>query len=97
MGPPWVQTLWSAIFQKNETGSPIVLLMSDHGFREFRDEEKVDHKYQFMNLNAVLLPGKDYKNFYKGISAVNQFRAVLNTEFGQELPLLKDSCSYLTE
>ena len=83
--------------QSKSSRPPVILLMSDHGFREFREEEKVDHKYQFMNINAVYLPSKNYDGFYKGMSMVNQFRLVFNKEFKQKLPLLKDSCSYLTE
>ena len=68
---------------------PIIVFMSDHGFRHF--EKPVDKKYYFMNINAVYLPGGNDTSFYKGMSAVNQFRTILNTQFNQELPLLKDS------
>jgi hypothetical protein len=74
---------------------PVIILMGDHGFREF--DEKVDEKYYFMNLNAVLLPDGDYSKFYEGMSNVNQFRVILNSQFQQQLPLLKDSTSYLRE
>lgn len=80
---------------KNSTSPPIILLMSDHGFRKFRDEEKVDPKYYFMNLNAVFLPSGNYSGFYDGMSNVNQFRIILNTVFNQKLPMLKDSVSFL--
>jgi hypothetical protein len=68
---------------------PIILLMSDHGFREF--SMPPDPKYYFMNLNAVYLPDKKYDAWYDGMSNVNQFRVLLNEEFGQHLPLLKDT------
>jgi sulfatase-like protein len=74
---------------------PVIILMSDHGFRQFN--EPVDPKYYFMNLNAVLLPGGNYSQFYDGISNVNQFRAILNVLFKQNLPLLKDSTIFLQE
>ena len=74
---------------------PIIILIGDHGFREFKDS--VESKYHFMNLNAVLLPDSNYSGFYKGQSNVNQFRIILNSQFGQHLPLLKDSTSFLTE
>ena len=79
----------------NAPSPPLIILMGDHGFREFR--EPVAEKYHFMNLNAVLLPGSRYNGFYKGMSGVNQFRVILNTQFGQQLPLLKDSSSFLRE
>jgi len=72
---------------------PVVMLLGDHGFRHV--EKKEDHKYAFMNLNAIYLPDKNYSKFYDSISNVNQFRVFFNTEFGQQLPLLKDSTVYL--
>lgn len=74
---------------------PIIILMGDHGFREFRNP--VEEKYHFMNLNAVYFPDGDYSGFYKGQSNVNQFRIILNSHFGQNLPLLKDSSSFLQQ
>jgi hypothetical protein len=74
---------------------PIIIFMGDHGFRHFT--EPVDHRYYFMNLDAVYLPGKDYKGFYKGMSAVNQFRIIFNNQFNQHLAVLKDSTSFLIE
>ena len=74
---------------------PIILLMSDHSFREFG--ETVDDKYHFLNLNTVFLPDSNYSGFYKGQTNVNQFRIILNSQFGQHLPLLKDSTSFLLE
>jgi hypothetical protein len=72
---------------------PVILLLGDHGFRE--GIEKEERKYVFMNLNAIYLPGKNYSLFYDSISNVNQFRVFLNTEFKQQLPLLKDSTIFL--
>ena len=76
---------------------PVIMLMSDHGFRQFEENEKVDNKYHFMNLNAVFIPNGNYQGFYDGMSNVNQFRVLLNSQFGQKLPLLKDSTSFLSE
>ena len=71
--------------------------MSDHGFRSFEENEKVDNRYYFMTLNAVLFPTKDYSNFYDGMTNVNQFRVILNSLFHQKLPLLKDSTCFLKQ
>jgi len=72
---------------------PVIILLGDHGFREgIKKEEQPDI---FMNFNSVYLPDKNYQQFYNGISNVNQFRVLLNTEFGQHLPLLKDSTIFL--
>lgn len=68
----------------------IIVLLSDHGFRAIKDENYLEN-FQTMNLNAVFLPDSNYAGFYKGISNVNQFRVILNAQFGQHLPMLKDS------
>lgn len=72
---------------------PIILLMSDHGFRNFTGN--VDRKYNFSNFNAILLPNRDYREFYDGLSNVNQLRILLNSQFQQKLPLLRDSTIFL--
>jgi len=74
---------------------PVIVFMGDHGFRYFKTP--VDHKYYFMNLNSVFLPSGDYSKFYEGMSNVNQFRVLLNSQFGQKLPLLKDSTIFLKD
>jgi len=74
---------------------PIIILMGDHGFREFA--EKTDQKYYFMNFDGIFFPNRDYSNLYDSMSLVNQFRVILNSQFNQHLPLLKDSTSFLRE
>ena len=66
----------------------IIIVMSDHGFR---GAARKNIKFAYQNFNAIYLPAGNYKAWYNGISNVNQFRVLLNTEFGQQLPLLKDS------
>ncbi len=74
---------------------PVIFLVGDHGIREIR--EKFSQHYLFMNLNAVLLPNKDYNGIYKGMSNINLFRIFLNKQFNQKLPLLKDSTILITD
>lgn len=76
------------ILSKNKNA--IIVLLSDHGFREIDDLNYLEH-FQSMNLNAVYFPDSNYTGFYKGISNVNQFRVILNSQFRQHLPMLKDS------
>ncbi len=72
---------------------PVIMLLSDHGFRN--PDKKIDRKYDFMNLNAVYIGGKNYNLFYDGMSNVNQFRVLFNSCFGLQLPLLNDATTDL--
>ena len=79
--------------QKSSPAPPVIIVMGDHGFRHFT--APVDRRYYFMNLSAVHFPNADYTAITDSIPAVNLFRTVLNSQFGQHLPLLKDSTIYL--
>lgn len=68
---------------------PIIVLLADHGFRQL--QSTADHKYDFVNLNAVYFPDRKYDLMFDSIQNVNEFRVVFNSLFGQNLPLLKDS------
>ena len=80
---------------KTSRRPPIIIFMGDHGFRHFIKD--VDHQYYFMNLNSIYLPDKNYRQFYDSMSMVNEFRVLLNTQFNQHLPLLKDTTVFLQE
>lgn len=78
-----------AELQQRTQGKAIILLMSDHGYRT--NDAKFESRFHYAVFNAVYLPGKNYGEWYDGMSNVNEFRALLNTSFGQQLPVLKDS------
>jgi len=88
-----LKKLVSAI-KKNTDGKAVIIFMSDHGYRlaGMKDRNAV-----FNNQDAVYLPGKDHGQLYDSISAVNEFRVVLNQIFRQNAPLLKDSFIYLKD
>lgn len=73
--------------KKATKGEAIIILMSDHGYR--RIPRRTGLTWQ--TLNAVYLPQQQYSKWYDGVTNVNQFRVLLNTAFGQQLPLVKDS------
>jgi hypothetical protein len=78
----------------NSVKPPIILLMGDHGFREFSSKEEF-RKYYFMNLNAILLPNKNYSCFKEEISNVNEFRCLLNSGFNQNFKLVSDTTFFI--
>lgn len=73
----------------NSLTAPVIMLLSDHGFRH--PERTIDRKYDFMNLNAIYIPGKEYGQFNDSLAMVNQFRVFFNSCFNQNLHMLKDS------
>lgn len=73
----------------NNKTPPIIILMSDHGFRCI--PESLSPSYLFMNLLSINMPDKNYLFFNDTMSNVNIFRSIFNTVFCQQLPLLKDS------
>jgi hypothetical protein len=75
--------------------SAVIILMGDHGFRNM--DGTPPYPSYFQNLNAVYFPNQDYHRFYDTVSAVNQFRVIFNSMFNQSLPMLKDSCIFLSD
>ena len=74
---------------KSSSKPPIIVLLADHGFRQLHST--ANHKYDFINLNAVYFPARKYDQMVDSIENVNEFRVIFNSFFGQKLPLLKDS------
>lgn len=62
---------------------PVIILLSDHGFRLFSEE--VDHKYHFYNLNATYLPAQYTINLPDSISNISYMRSLVNLLFRQQL------------
>jgi len=81
--------------QTSTNGKSAIIIMGDHGFRP-PVQTAFPEKY-FANQNAVYFPEKNYSLLYDSISAVNEFRAILNTLYRQNIPLLQDKQYYLTD
>ena len=71
---------------KNSVHPPVIILMSDHGYR--RLTPKKDPALRFSNLFSIYLPNGNYAKVADTMSAVNVFRTVLNNQFCQDLPML---------
>lgn len=81
--------------QKNSSTPPIIVLISDHGFRGPVDG--VEKRYKFMNLCALYMPDGNYAPYYDTLSLVNLFRTILNQRFGQRLSLVNDRTNFLRD
>ena len=81
--------------KKNSRRPCIIIFLSDHGFKSFPHDAHPE--YHCYNFNSILLPDSNYAPFYNGISNVNMFRVLLNSQFKQKLPLLKDSISIVRD
>jgi hypothetical protein len=69
----------------NSARQPVILIQGDHG---------LDTEVRLANFMAYYLPDGGSKSLYPTITPVNSFRLVLDTYFGQSLPLLPDISYY---
>ncbi len=84
---------------RKSSAPPIIIVQSDHGsgFRMNHESlARTDLRERFPILNALYLPGYDYRNLPQGLSPVNTFRIVLNHYFGAQLEYLEDRSYYAT-
>lgn len=76
---------------------PIIILQGDHGSKRFLNQNhltKTIVEECFPNLAAFYVPEMMKSHFYAGITPVNEFRIVLNSVFGEKLPLRPDRSWY---
>lgn len=81
--------------KKTSANPPLIILMSDHGFRHFITPVK--EEYYFQNLLSVHYPPGLKTPRIDSLSGVNVFRTIFNSVFKQQQPLLKDSTIYLAD
>jgi len=81
---PYLQKL-----KRNTNNSDIIILMSDHGYRDFQVDDI--NTPSFNNILAVYSPGLLKTKWQEGFSNVNIFRTVFSEISGVDIPLLKDS------
>jgi hypothetical protein len=71
---------------RSSSVAPIIVIQGDHG------SPFANHEQRMKILNAYYLPGAEPDNLlYPSISPVNTFRVILDTYFGQRLPILEDA------
>ncbi|GAB4092207.1 sulfatase-like hydrolase/transferase [Flaviaesturariibacter terrae] len=73
----------------------VILLLGDHGFRG--SAKAVPQHYYFRNLYAVYTSPGLVTHWNERAGFVNSFRVLLNSCFGQKLPLLPDRRQFIGE
>jgi hypothetical protein len=91
-----IQDLVTQLHAENRRPS-IIIIQSDEGPFPDRDDSVPWHEAPVEELriktgilNAYFFPGGDYSQIEEGITPVNSYRALFNTYFGTDLPMLPD-------
>lgn len=92
-----MESVITTILEDSQT-PPIIILQGDHGPGNYftilgpNTEPCLEERYSI--LNAYYFPDQNYEYLYPAITPVNSFRAVFNTYFDANLPLLEDRNYY---
>ncbi|MFN9710313.1 MAG: sulfatase-like hydrolase/transferase, partial [Bacteroidota bacterium] len=89
----FILQITDSILQKKE--NCIIVLASDHGYRWHLKNHRI--KNDFNNFIAIYNSDHNYKGLSDTINNVNLFRLILNNNFNQKFPLLKNKCINLRE
>lgn len=75
---------------RKKDSNAVIILMSDHGVRAF-PHQPYKEEANFNNICYVYFPNKNYQNLLPTFTNVNIFTYLLNAQFNQHLPYLKDT------
>lgn len=89
-----VEELVNEIMAVQSDRKKFILLQGDHGYK-FDKNDKYFQSQSCNILYAIYSTDQKYTQWYPGISGVNSFRVLLNTNFREHLPLLSDSSFHL--
>ena len=78
----------------HSTRPPVIIIQSDHGYRDFRKTMVGSDQY-FRNYSAFYFPDKNYESLYDSLSNVNTFPVILNKYFSTNIAMQKDSCIFM--
>lgn len=82
-----IESLADSITKKDP--GAIVAIMSDHGYRSYRQATGFP-PYQFNNICAARFPDNNFPDMPERWTTVNFFRYLFNSQFGQSMPFLPD-------
>jgi hypothetical protein len=80
--------------QKASANKSIIIIQSDHGFRDFEGGPNHPEAF-FTNYSAFYFPDKNYSTLYDTLTNVNTFPIVLNKYFKTRIPMRSDSSVFL--
>ncbi len=80
--------------QHKSAKQPVIILQSDHGFRDFTGGPAA-HEVYFTNYSAFYFPDKEYGQLYDTMSNVNTFPVLFNKYFNTHIPLQPDTSVFL--
>jgi hypothetical protein len=81
--------------QKEARRPRIIIVASDHGYRNFNSKDNLSKDVEFKNLEAFYFPDGDYSRLHDSISSVNTFRVIVDQYFGHKISKLQDTSFYL--
>ena len=81
--------------QKESKRPRIIIVQSDHGYRNFNKQDNLPRDVELKNISAFYFPGRQYSVLNDSITNVNTFRVVMSEYFNYKLPLLKDTSFYM--
>jgi hypothetical protein len=81
--------------QKEARRPRIIIIQSDHGYRNYTKGDNLPPDVELKNLSAFYFPGQQYDQLYDSISNVNTFRVIMSKYFNYNLPSLKDTSFYM--
>ncbi len=90
------QLVTSLLLKSNPDNPPIIIIQSDHGFRNINSGhvgstilKNYPEEYKYSIINVLYLPGYDYSKLPESIDPINTFPLIFNYYLKENIPLIK--------